>query len=188
MSDFLFARPNFLSGVARIFDFSGSLNQYNGIPSPEAADNLAERMDTAANRETAGAPGSASKRPIRRGPTTAHRWPRRANSSYPRNTVRPKRIMPSAKAIPSPCGKAGCPCPRILHAMRNGIRASPRCLWMNGSHRVSTDATWSAAWYSPEQIWREQDLPAVPYSSSRSLGYASLRSLMDSRLPLFYSP
>jgi hypothetical protein len=49
MSDFLFARPNFLSGVARIFDFSGSLNQYNGISSPEATDNLAERMDAAAN-------------------------------------------------------------------------------------------------------------------------------------------
>lgn len=29
-SDFLFARPSFLEGVARIFDFGGTLNEYNG--------------------------------------------------------------------------------------------------------------------------------------------------------------
>lgn len=53
MSDYLFARPNFLSGAARIFDFSGSLNEYNTMPSEELADELAFRMDSAAIAEDA---------------------------------------------------------------------------------------------------------------------------------------
>ena len=28
-SDFMFARPSFLEGAARIFDFGGTLNEYN---------------------------------------------------------------------------------------------------------------------------------------------------------------
>ena len=28
-SDFMFARPSFLEGMARIFDFGGTLNEYN---------------------------------------------------------------------------------------------------------------------------------------------------------------
>lgn len=37
-SDFLFARPSFIEGVARIVDFGGSLNTYNGSRSGEEAD------------------------------------------------------------------------------------------------------------------------------------------------------
>lgn len=35
---FLYARPSFIEGVARIFDFSGSLNTYNTSSTPSAAD------------------------------------------------------------------------------------------------------------------------------------------------------
>ena len=48
MSDytsFLFARPSFLEGLARIFDFGGSLNQYNTSATPEEADKRALRSD-----------------------------------------------------------------------------------------------------------------------------------------------
>ncbi len=34
-SDFLFAPPSFLEGWARLFDFSGSLNQYNRTAHPD---------------------------------------------------------------------------------------------------------------------------------------------------------
>lgn len=34
----LFARPCFLSGMARVLDLSGSLSQYNYSPTPEQAD------------------------------------------------------------------------------------------------------------------------------------------------------
>ncbi len=34
-SDFLFARPSFLEGWARLFDFSGSLNDYNRSDNPD---------------------------------------------------------------------------------------------------------------------------------------------------------
>lgn len=37
-SDFLFARPSFIEGVARLFDFGGTLNEYNtSIMTDEAA-------------------------------------------------------------------------------------------------------------------------------------------------------
>ena len=37
-SDFLFARPSFIEGLARIFDFGGTLNEYNtSILTDEAA-------------------------------------------------------------------------------------------------------------------------------------------------------
>lgn len=45
MSDFLFARPSFLEGLARIFDFSGSLNEYNQSRTPAEADYIALKMD-----------------------------------------------------------------------------------------------------------------------------------------------
>jgi hypothetical protein len=48
MSDyttFLFARPSFLEGLARIFDFSGSLNQYNTSKTPDQADARAIHAD-----------------------------------------------------------------------------------------------------------------------------------------------
>lgn len=44
-SEFLFARPSFLEGVARIMDFTGSLNEYNTSNSGEQADTRALRAD-----------------------------------------------------------------------------------------------------------------------------------------------
>lgn len=38
---FLFALPSFFEGVARLMDFSNTLNQYNGSTTPEIADNIA---------------------------------------------------------------------------------------------------------------------------------------------------
>jgi hypothetical protein len=37
-SDFLFARPSFIEGVARMVDVGGSLNTYNQSRTPEEAD------------------------------------------------------------------------------------------------------------------------------------------------------
>ena len=42
---YLFARPSFIEGVARIFDFSGSLNVYNESPSGQEADRQALEND-----------------------------------------------------------------------------------------------------------------------------------------------
>ncbi len=47
-SDFLFAQPSFLEGVARVVDTAGALNQYNGMPSAQEADALAVWADWAA--------------------------------------------------------------------------------------------------------------------------------------------
>ena len=47
-SEFLFARPSFLEGMARVVDWSGSLNRYNTMPSPEEADAVAMAADWAA--------------------------------------------------------------------------------------------------------------------------------------------
>jgi hypothetical protein len=47
-SDFLFARPSFLEGVARVIDTAGALNQYNRMPSAQEADALAMWSDWAA--------------------------------------------------------------------------------------------------------------------------------------------
>ena len=44
-SDFLYARPSFLEGVARIFDFGGTLNEYNDSPTGQEADTAAIRSD-----------------------------------------------------------------------------------------------------------------------------------------------
>jgi hypothetical protein len=44
-SDFLFARPSFLEGVARIMDFGNSLTQYNHSLTPNQADLIVLRMD-----------------------------------------------------------------------------------------------------------------------------------------------
>jgi hypothetical protein len=40
-SNFLFARPSFAEGVARLADFGGTLNQYNSSSSGQEADELA---------------------------------------------------------------------------------------------------------------------------------------------------
>jgi len=44
-SDFLMARPGFVEGVARLFDFAGTLNTYNSSPTGEAADRRAIGAD-----------------------------------------------------------------------------------------------------------------------------------------------
>lgn len=44
-SDFLFAEPSFIEGVARIFDFGNTLNVYNESLSTEIADAYALWMD-----------------------------------------------------------------------------------------------------------------------------------------------
>jgi hypothetical protein len=44
-SDFLFARSNFATGIARLFDFSGTLNTYNISPDEETADTRAFQHD-----------------------------------------------------------------------------------------------------------------------------------------------
>ena len=44
-STFLFARPSFLEGVARVLDIGGTLNVYNASPTPELADYLAVYSD-----------------------------------------------------------------------------------------------------------------------------------------------
>lgn len=47
VSDFLFAEPSFLEGVARLFDFGNTLNEYNVSPDGDAADKIALYMDFA---------------------------------------------------------------------------------------------------------------------------------------------
>jgi len=42
---FLYARPSFLDGLARSFDFGGTLNEYNESLTPKQADFLALRAD-----------------------------------------------------------------------------------------------------------------------------------------------
>lgn len=44
-TDFLFARPSFLNGAARVFDIGGTLNVYNESPSTKIADLRALRSD-----------------------------------------------------------------------------------------------------------------------------------------------
>jgi hypothetical protein len=43
--DFLFSRPNFWSGVARVLDLGSTLNEYNYSISPEKADFRAIQSD-----------------------------------------------------------------------------------------------------------------------------------------------
>jgi hypothetical protein len=44
-SGILFARPSFLEGIGRLFDFGGTLNQYNDSSTPQEADIKALRAD-----------------------------------------------------------------------------------------------------------------------------------------------
>ena len=44
-TDFLYARPSFVEGVARLLDFGNFLNTYNTSDSPEEADARALRAD-----------------------------------------------------------------------------------------------------------------------------------------------
>jgi hypothetical protein len=44
-STFLFTRPSFGDGMARLIDYSGSLNQYNRSATPEEADYRALKAD-----------------------------------------------------------------------------------------------------------------------------------------------
>lgn len=47
-TDFLFARPSFLEGMARVYDLGGTLQEYNNAPSAEEADAIALEMDAQA--------------------------------------------------------------------------------------------------------------------------------------------
>ena len=47
MTDFLFARPSVLTGLACILDFGNTLHEYNTAPSPELADYFAMQSDWA---------------------------------------------------------------------------------------------------------------------------------------------
>jgi hypothetical protein len=42
---FLYARPSFIEGVARLLDFGGTLNEYNSSPSGAMADRFALEAD-----------------------------------------------------------------------------------------------------------------------------------------------
>ena len=46
-SDFLYAKPSFLEGVARLVDFGGTLNEYNFSQTGEEADARAIWIDWA---------------------------------------------------------------------------------------------------------------------------------------------
>ena len=48
MSDYLFAQPSFLEGVARNLDLLGTLEVYNTANSAEDADRRAQREDVSA--------------------------------------------------------------------------------------------------------------------------------------------
>ena len=45
ISGMLYARPSFWEGIARLWDFGGTLNEYNRSLTPEQADFLALRSD-----------------------------------------------------------------------------------------------------------------------------------------------
>lgn len=45
LSTFLFARPSFLEGLARVFDVGGTLQEYNYSPTGEIADYFAMMAD-----------------------------------------------------------------------------------------------------------------------------------------------
>ena len=47
VTDFLFARPSVLTGLARILDFGNTLHEYNTSPSSELADYFAMQSDWA---------------------------------------------------------------------------------------------------------------------------------------------
>jgi hypothetical protein len=47
MSDYLFARPSLLEGIARNIDLFGTLNEYNTLPFPIDADLQAHYNDIA---------------------------------------------------------------------------------------------------------------------------------------------
>jgi len=40
-----FARPSFLRGVASVLDLGGVLTEFNQVPTPQQADEMAMRMD-----------------------------------------------------------------------------------------------------------------------------------------------
>ena len=45
VTGFLFARPSWIEGLARLFDFGNTLQEYNVMPSGREADEMALRMD-----------------------------------------------------------------------------------------------------------------------------------------------
>lgn len=72
-SNFLFADPSFLEGVGRLFDFGGTLQQYNTSRSPEEADVLAAYADwSAVGSEIRRAARKAAKK-LRKKDRSSHR-------------------------------------------------------------------------------------------------------------------
>lgn len=64
---FLFARPSFIEGCARVLDFGDTLNEYNTALSPEQADAIALYLDwLAVGNDLRGAAQAVS-------PTVTHR-------------------------------------------------------------------------------------------------------------------
>jgi hypothetical protein len=45
LANFLYAKPSFVEGWARLFDFGGVLNEYNAVKSGADADRLAIALD-----------------------------------------------------------------------------------------------------------------------------------------------
>lgn len=45
MTDYLFARPSFIEGMARVLDLGSTLNEYNRSSTPEEADRSALKSD-----------------------------------------------------------------------------------------------------------------------------------------------
>ena len=45
MTDYLYAEPSFLGGMARVLDLGDTLTNYNYSPSPESADTIAIQED-----------------------------------------------------------------------------------------------------------------------------------------------
>ena len=48
MTDYLYAKPDFLLGIARVLDLGSTLNVYNESPTPELADYNAAIADSMA--------------------------------------------------------------------------------------------------------------------------------------------
>lgn len=58
---FMYAIPSFVEGIARLFDFAGSMTEYNTSPSPDDADRRALAADVMAiMADAARVTGSAS--------------------------------------------------------------------------------------------------------------------------------
>ena len=65
VTDYLFARPTFLSGVARVFDLGCQFDSYNVSPDPDEADARAIFSDWLAVGKDIALAGLALSRPFK---------------------------------------------------------------------------------------------------------------------------